>query len=363
MMKKIIATCAALLLAASAALTGCGATASGNGTALASTGILTLSVNPEIQIEYNKDGVVTALTGKNDDGKAIVTSYTDYIGKDCGTVLEELVRSIHEAGYFVEDVDGNKKNIVLQLEPGSVLPDDDFLQAMSSRTQTAVKDLSLSSGIVTIDNDDYDGRYAKDGAASHYITLEKAREIALTQAGVNAGDAVFKEREFDFDDGIAVFELEFTAGGIEYDYDIDAQTGKVLKAEHSAADLDDDDNGRGGSQTAASTGSRFISLEKAREIALSHAGVNAANAVFDDKEFDLDDGTPVYELEFAANGREYEYDIHAETGSILEAEQSSDDNDDNDDDDNDDNDNDDDDHDDDDNDDDGHDDDDHDDRD
>ena len=61
-------------------------------------------------------------------------------------------------------------------------------------------------------------------------------------------------------------------------------------------------------------------MEKAKEIALTQANVKAADAVFDDKEFDHDDGTPIFELEFTADGNEYEYDIHAVTGKVLRAE-------------------------------------------
>ena len=211
-LRKKFAALVSSLLAAALLLTGCGAPIHEEGTAVSETGILTLSVNPEIQIEYNKEGKVTALAGKNDDGEAIVAAYPDYIGKECGDVLKGLIVEINEAGYFVEDIDGNKKNIVLQLEPGSVLPSDDFLANMSASTQNAVKELSLSSGIVTIDDDDYDPAYAKDGNSSPYITLEKAKEIALTQANVKAADAVFD--------------------GNEYEYDIHAVTGKVLRAEH-----------------------------------------------------------------------------------------------------------------------------------
>ena len=215
-------------------LTGCGNGAATEGSALKDTGTLILSVNPEIRIDYNKDGKVTALTGKNEDGEAIVSAYQDYIGKSCDDVLEDLIVEINEAGYFAYDIDGNKRNIVLQIEPGSVLPSDNFLNDMSASTQNAVKGLSLSSGVVTIDGDDYDPAYAKNGEPSPYITLEKAQEIALAQANVNAADAVFEDKEFDHDDGTPVFELEFTANGTEYEYDIDAVTGKVFKAEHKA---------------------------------------------------------------------------------------------------------------------------------
>lgn len=245
---KLYAAMLSLVVLAAILLTGCGAQKT-PGASLGETGILTLRVNPEIQIEYNKQGQVTALTGKNDDGQKVLSSYQDYIGKDCNVVLEELINEIHRAGYFVDDVDGSSKNILLQLEPGSVLPADDFLQLMSASTQNAVKGLALASDIVTIDDDDYDPKYQKDDRPSPYITLEKAKEIALTQANVSAQDAVFAEKEFDHEDGTAIFELEFTAGGNEYEYDVDAVTGKILKAEcqvAGATDYDDTDYGSNG---------------------------------------------------------------------------------------------------------------------
>ena len=69
--RKLFAAVSSLAVAAAVLLTGCGAPAQ-EGTALKETGILTLSVNPEIQIEYNRDGKVTALTGRNDDGKVSI---------------------------------------------------------------------------------------------------------------------------------------------------------------------------------------------------------------------------------------------------------------------------------------------------
>ncbi len=233
--RKVLAAVSSLAVASTLLLAGCGSDPSSSGTALKENGTLILSVNPEIQIEYNRDGQVTALTGRNEDGKQVVSTYQDYVGKECGLVIGDLIGVIYNAGYFVEDIDGNQKNIVLQLEPGSVLPEDDFLEQLTLSTQDAVKGLSLNSGIVSIDDDDYDPKYAKDGQPSPYITLAKAQEIALTQAHVNAADAVFEEREFDFDDGVAIFELEFSANGNEYEYDVDALTGKVLKGHHYAA--------------------------------------------------------------------------------------------------------------------------------
>ena len=231
MRSKLFTAISSLAVVSTVIMTGCGTSAPSQ-TALAETGILTLSVNPELEIKYDSNGRVIDLTGRNDDGKTIIDSYPDYIGKECDDVLRDLIIEINEAGFFVEDIDGNEKNIILQIEPGSVLPTKDFLNEMVESTQDAVKDLDLASGIVTIEDDDYDSAYGKNGGPSHYITLDKAKEIALTQAGINAKDAKFEDKEFDHDDGNPVFELEFTANGNKYEYDIHAITGKVIKAEH-----------------------------------------------------------------------------------------------------------------------------------
>lgn len=235
--RNLFITGAAMCAIGAMLLTGCG---NQDASALADKGYLTLSVNPEIMIEYDKQGLVTDLSGKNDDGKKVTADYDDYIGKECEVVVSDLIERINEAGYFVDDIDGNSKNIVIQIEPGSVLPDDDFLDDVSTNAQTAVKNLQLASGVVSIDDDDYDDKYEKQGKPSHYITLEKAKEIALAQAGVKASAAVFDDKEFDLDDGSAVYELEFEANGNEYEYDVNAVTGKVMKAEHDIAGQNDD---------------------------------------------------------------------------------------------------------------------------
>ena len=63
-----------------------------------------------------------------------------------------------------------------------------------------------------------------------------------------------------------------------------------------------------------------IGLEKAKAIALGHAGVKAAQARFKKEKIERDDGVTKYHIEFAAEGFEYDYIIHAGTGVILDAE-------------------------------------------
>lgn len=58
---------------------------------------------------------------------------------------------------------------------------------------------------------------------------EAAKEAAYRHAGVNAGDVLYCEWELDHKKGRLIYEIEFVVGGMEYDYDIDAETLEVVK--------------------------------------------------------------------------------------------------------------------------------------
>ena len=146
--RKILAAASSLAVLA-ALLTGCGAQPQeGSVTA----GVLTLRVNPEIAIHYNQSGKVVALEGDNQDGREIVETYPDYIGKDCEVVVQELVEEIHAAGYFVEEVEGQPRRVVLELDDDSQEPREDFLEDMSRSAQDALEGLSLGSTVVVEDD-------------------------------------------------------------------------------------------------------------------------------------------------------------------------------------------------------------------
>lgn len=73
--------------------------------------------------------------------------------------------------------------------------------------------------------------------------------------------------------------------------------------------------------TAAATEAArgFIGVDRAKSIALGHAGVSASSVSFSKAKLDDDDGRGVYEIEFYVGNTEYDYEIDAHSGSILEA--------------------------------------------
>ena len=145
------------------------------------------------------------------------------------------------------------------------------------------------------------------------IGAEKAKEIALQHAGVSASNAVFVKAERERDDGRLTYDVDFYAGNKEYDYEILASDGTILS-------YDADIEGYRIPSSTSSSSSGYISVERAKEIALQHAGLSSSGVNFDKAEFDHDDGRAEYEIEFHHNFREYEYTIDAASGTILEAE-------------------------------------------
>ena len=63
-----------------------------------------------------------------------------------------------------------------------------------------------------------------------FIGEEAAKSAALSHAGISAADAGYVQCELDEDDGRWIYELVFRAGSVEYEYEIDASSGMVVKA-------------------------------------------------------------------------------------------------------------------------------------
>ncbi|MBQ6390378.1 MAG: PepSY domain-containing protein [Eggerthellaceae bacterium] len=72
--------------------------------------------------------------------------------------------------------------------------------------------------------------------SNNYIGEDAAKEIALTDAGVAEADCTELNVHLDTDDAVVHYDVEFKAGGSEYDYDIDPATGNILKSD---SEIDD----------------------------------------------------------------------------------------------------------------------------
>lgn len=67
------------------------------------------------------------------------------------------------------------------------------------------------------------------------ISLDEAKKIALKKAGLSAKDGKWKKEEVDREDGRKVYDLEFISGDLEYEFEIDVQTGDVVDYKKESA--------------------------------------------------------------------------------------------------------------------------------
>ena len=158
-MKKMSNKYLSLLLALALALfvlTGCGTAAPAvSGVELADGGVLHLRVNPEIDVAYDEAGNVTAVTARNDDAARLLEGYTGYEGRPCREVVTELVSAIGQAGYFVEEVEGESRQITIEIEAGSQLPHPEFLDEVVSDVRQCVSTNSWHSPVDVQGESDY----------------------------------------------------------------------------------------------------------------------------------------------------------------------------------------------------------------
>lgn len=169
---------------------------------------------------------------------------------------------------------------------------------------------------------------------SAYIGVEAAKSAAFAHAGLDASQVTMGEVDFDYEDGRMVYELEFYANGAEYEYDIDASTGAVVKFSQeggrpqtgssagSGGNSGGVPSGSGGgtAQSEAGGSSPDIGREAALAAALNHAEVSQDQVYDLEVKQEYDDGRLEYEIEFKTGGWEYEYTISAADGTILDYE-------------------------------------------
>ena len=344
--------------------------------------LVSLDVNPSIQLEVNKNEKVLSATPMNDDGAEILDGM-DLKGTQADVAMYAIIGSLLQHGYVdelansilitVEDDDqarGEKLQQELTAQADAALANAQVNGAVLAQTLQNSEELSqkaqeygISTGkaaliqaIVEGSNNtktfedlvglsinelnllytaqaplegQTSGNEQNTGAAnaapittsgsasqSAYIGLEAAKEAALKHAGVSASDATFVEAEYDYDDGRMVYEVEFHVKGTEYDYEIDAQTGAVVKYKN-------EQNGANTSGSSANTSS-FIGESAAKAAALKHAGVSESSTKYCNAWLEYDDGrAECYEVEFMAGNTRYEYKIALTSATVLESERES----------------------------------------
>ena len=86
-------------------------------------------------------------------------------------------------------------------------------EVSNSNNQSSVRNVSSSNNSNT----------------TNKITIEQAQEIALKHAGLTKDQVSFIKIENDIDNGLEKYDIEFYCNGKEYDYEINAANGQIIK--------------------------------------------------------------------------------------------------------------------------------------
>jgi len=321
--------------------------------------VVSLDVNPSIELKVSRSEKVLACAPLNDDAKTILADMgdgADLKGAKLDVAVNAIVGSLVRNGYLssissaimisVEDKDTARAE-KLQRELTDAV--DGVLQTSEAKasvlTQTLTQDTArdqqaqennISTGKAALVNRvlainpelQFDAlaklsveelkNLAEAGAPAMPIGKDKAMDIAVAEFGkASAAEILHSEVDPELDESPAHYEVEITGrNGEEIEYKIDAYSGAVIETKREAADDDEASEAQPAKPTQPGT-AQDIGHAKAKSIALNHAGVDA-NTVYDmNIQLDVEDGTIIYEVEFKSGNREYDYEIDAATGAIL----------------------------------------------
>ena len=155
-----------------------------------------------------------------------------------------------------------------------------------------------------------------------YIAVEEAKRIALAHAGLTESQVTFTTQKLDYD-RVWEYELEFYTSDQSYEYDIDAHKGTINEYTHKLfqkrASAQSGQKPQAAPKPAApQSNADLIGIDRAKEIAAAHKGFRVEQVRFTKAKADREDGRAVYEIEYRSGRWEYEFEIDAHTGKILD---------------------------------------------
>ncbi|WP_314157014.1 PepSY domain-containing protein [Stomatobaculum longum] len=266
----------------------------------------------------SKTGITAAITQK--DARKIALEDAGLTEAEVTISAEKLDTENGVAVYEVDFVKGNVKyEYDINATTGAVYSKSSESTAVPT-TEAAAQPSEAETAAAS------EAPKAENRSNNNYIGLERAKAIALSDAGLSAASVTFTEAKQDFDDGVPNYDLDFYTATHEYDYEINAQTGAIMDKsvevnEHAVRETKPAATAAPtAAPTAAATEAArsFIGVDRAKSIALGHAGVSASSVSFSKAKLDDDDGRGVYEIEFYVGNTEYDYEIDAYSGGIIE---------------------------------------------
>lgn len=239
--------------------------------------LVTLDVNPSVEIRINNDDRVVDVEAKNEDAVKILDNM-DLKNTTIDVTVNAIIGSMLKQGYIRE----NANSVLLSVES-----EDGEKSAALQKSLT----LSISQQINMVN-----GAVISQSLASNDEMKKLAKEHQISY-----GKAVFIQWIISENKHLSFEELaKLSVNELCLLFNSKSVSAEGIETEGKASDTD------------------YIGEEKARKIALDHAGVKESEVTELESELDYDDGIMIYEIEFKYKNNDYEFEINAKDGSIIE---------------------------------------------
>ena len=317
--------------------------------------IIGIDVNPSLELGINSKNKVVSVNTNNDDAIKVIGDM-NLKGTDVLVAMNAIFGSMVKNGY----INDSENSILISLVDGEYNVDK-----LANDVYNHLQNEKINSSILTLNTNtsDYDNELSKkynisvskvkliksiinknslyrfedlsklntnelnilannsinkneevstigSASTSKYISIDMVKEIVFKHAKVENKNIVNLEIEYDYENGNMIYDVEFDYNNIEYDYEVDAVSGKILESEIENKNKDSNNNNN--------NSNTYLSKDKIKEIALKKANVSK---YYDyDIEFKFKGGTPIYEVEFETDSAEYDIKINAKNGNIIKYE-------------------------------------------
>ncbi len=324
--------------------------------------VIAFDVNPSLEIEVDKNEKVVKVNALNEDAVAVIGNM-DFEGAQLELAVNAIIGSMLTNGYLSID----QNSILVSVDSSSTKTSEELQKSISDTISKLLENKNIDASVLTqgytsngeggkealiekiiaakvtnahgepytreqlsalnvnelklmLESKDVklDG-VGSSGSASEgkYIGRDAALAKALAEAEISESAAERIRVELDYEDDFRkmVYEVEFKSGNYEYEFEIDAVSGLIMREfEDEFEDIfdifdEDDDN--------QPIPEGCITRAEAIAIALKHAGVTEADVTDIDCDFEKGwFGKLRFEVSFEAGRREFEYEIDAKTGEI-----------------------------------------------
>lgn len=245
--------------------------------------VIALDVNPSFKIQVNEKRKVISAEAVNDEASALLDGM-NLNNVDLNVAVNAIIGSMLKNGYLSQLQNSILVTVQNDNQEKAALMQKEIMQQIDN----ILRSNSISGAIVAQTNNN--NTQTKNLAEVYGISEAKAE---LILGIINSGSMA----SFDQLAGLSINELNLILSG--------SRNPGSIASSGSASE------------------SMYIGEQRALEIAVSHAELSVSDVIRSRTGMDYENGRMVYEVEFitSKDEYEYEYEIDALTGNILEFEQ------------------------------------------